>query len=69
MITLRKGKHFCALQLYQDLLGTWHVTRRSGCSTWPSVNVKNFEYNDEFDAKQKLFDLEMAKRKLGFQYD
>lgn len=69
MITLRKNRHFCILAIHEDLFGTWHVSRTSGCISWSGVNIKDFEFADEFTAKQKLFDLEMSKRNLGYLYD
>lgn len=69
MITLRKKQHFCILAIHEDLLGTWHVSRKSWCISWSGINVKNFEFTNELTAKQKLFDLEMVKRNLGYQYE
>lgn len=68
MITLYKNCHFCELSINQDLFGVWEVTKKSGCSTRTSVYVDTYKFADELDAKLKLFDLEVNKRKLGFKY-
>lgn len=68
MINLKHGKHFCSLTISQDLFGLWFVTRTSSCSGWSSVNIKTFEFSNELEARQKLCDIEISKRKLGFKY-
>jgi len=68
MITLYKNQHFCYLEIYQDLLGTWQIKRRSGKIGKNGIWTQIYKFENEQLAFEKLFDLEYSKRKLGFIY-
>ncbi len=63
-----KNKRYCFVEVYEDLLGCFHVRKITG-NLNKKATIETFELDiSELDAVRKINDIEIKLKRLGYQY-